>query len=53
MSDSIYLYQSVSQAVSWLTWLVAGLSLGRPGFDPRSVHVGFVEDKVALGQVFP
>jgi hypothetical protein len=24
----------------------------RPGFDPRSVHVGFVVDKVALGQVF-
>jgi hypothetical protein len=25
----------------------------RPGFDPGSVHVGFVVDKVALGQVFP
>jgi hypothetical protein len=24
-----------------------------PGFDPRSVHVRFVVDKVALGQVFP
>jgi hypothetical protein len=24
-----------------------------PGFDPGSVHVGFVVDKVALGQVFP
>jgi hypothetical protein len=24
----------------------------RPGFDPGSVHVGFVMDKVALGQVF-
>jgi hypothetical protein len=24
----------------------------RPGFDPRSGHVGFVVDKVALGQVF-
>jgi hypothetical protein len=24
-----------------------------PGFDPESVHVGFVVDKVALGQVFP
>jgi hypothetical protein len=22
-------------------------------FDPRSVHVGFVVDKVTLGQVFP
>ena len=25
----------------------------RPGFDPGSVHVEFVVDKVALGQVFP
>jgi hypothetical protein len=25
----------------------------RPGVDPGSVHVGFVLDKVALGQVFP
>jgi hypothetical protein len=24
----------------------------RSGFDPGSVHVGFVVDKVALGQVF-
>jgi hypothetical protein len=33
--------------------LVASLSPRRPGFDPRSVHVGFVVEKVALGQVFP
>jgi hypothetical protein len=25
----------------------------RPRFDPGSVHVGFVVDKVALGQDFP
>jgi len=31
---------------------VAGLSRLRFGFDPRSVHVRFVVDKVALGQVF-
>jgi hypothetical protein len=24
----------------------------RPGFDPGSVHLGFVVDKVAMGQVF-
>jgi branched-subunit amino acid transport protein len=36
----------------WLEWLVAGLSPRRPGFAARSVHVGFVVDKVALGQVF-
>jgi hypothetical protein len=40
-------------AVQWLRRLVAGLLPRRPGFDPGSVHVGFVVDKVALGQVFP
>jgi hypothetical protein len=39
-------------AVPWLRRLVAGLSPRRPGFDPGSVHVRFVVDKVALGQVF-
>jgi hypothetical protein len=38
--------------VPWLRRLVAGLPLRRPGFDPGSVHVGFVVSKVALGQVF-
>jgi hypothetical protein len=32
---------------------VAGLSPRRPGFNPGSVHVGFLMDKVALGQVPP
>jgi hypothetical protein len=36
----------------WLRSLVAGLSPRRPGFVPGSIHVGFVMDKVALGQVF-
>jgi hypothetical protein len=31
----------------------AGFPLRSPGFDPGSVHMGFVVDKVALGQVFP
>jgi hypothetical protein len=35
-------------AVPWLKWLVAGPSVRRP----RSVHVGFVVDKVALGRFF-
>jgi hypothetical protein len=39
-------------AVPRLRRLVAYLSPRRPGFFPRSVHVGFVVDKVALGQVF-
>ena len=29
--------------------LGAGISLGMPGFNPRSLHVEFVVDKVALG----
>jgi hypothetical protein len=32
--------------------LIAGLSQRRPGFDPGSVHVGFVVDKEALAQIF-
>ena len=36
----------------WLRWLVAGLSLYMPGFSPMLVHVGFVVNRVAQGQVF-
>jgi hypothetical protein len=43
---------NIATAVPWLKRLVAGLPLRRPGFDPGSVNVGFVVDKVALGQVF-
>jgi hypothetical protein len=39
-------------AVPWLTRLAAGLSSRRPGFPTGSLHVVFVVDKVALGQVF-
>jgi hypothetical protein len=38
--------------VEYLTRLFAGFPPRKPGFDPRSGHVGFVVDKVALGQVF-
>jgi hypothetical protein len=41
------------RAVPWLRGLAAGLPPRRPGLDPESVHVGFVVDEVALGQVFP
>jgi hypothetical protein len=37
--------------MQWLRWLVAGLSPERPRFELSSVHVGFVMDKVSLGQV--
>jgi hypothetical protein len=42
-----------SMSVPWLRRLVAGLSPRRPGSDPGSVHVGFLVDKMALGQIFP
>jgi hypothetical protein len=32
---------------------VTGFPQKRPGLEPRSGHVGFVVDKVALGQVSP
>jgi hypothetical protein len=40
-------------AVPRLRLLAADLLPRRPGFDPGSVHMVFVVDKVALGQVFP
>ena len=44
--------EKVLYHMQWLRRLVAGLSPQRPGFDPGSVHVGFMVDKVALGHVF-
>jgi len=37
--------------VPWVGQLIAGFSPRWLGFDPRSVDVGFVADKVALGRV--
>jgi hypothetical protein len=39
-------------AVPYPRRLVAGFPPWRPGFEPKSSLVGFVVDKVALGQVF-
>jgi hypothetical protein len=39
-------------ALPWLKSLVADRLLRGPGFVPGSIHVGFVVDEVALGQVF-
>jgi hypothetical protein len=47
-SNNIYKpgeYRAIAQA------LASSFPLRRPGFKPRSGHVGFVVDKVALGQV--
>jgi len=38
-------------AVPWLRLLVAGLSPWRSEFNPRPGQLGFVVDKMALGQV--
>lgn len=38
-------------AVPGVRRLVAGLSLWRPEFDPRSVYVRFLVDQMKLGQV--
>jgi hypothetical protein len=45
-SNGHYIGRAIAKAVS--RWLPPR----RPGFDPRSDHVGFVVDKVTLGQVF-
>jgi hypothetical protein len=42
---------SSSTAVPWLRRLVAGLSPQSPEFAPGSIHVAFLVDRVALGQV--
>jgi hypothetical protein len=42
-----------TETVPWLRRLVTGLPPRRLGFEPGPVHVGFVVEKVALGQVFP
>jgi hypothetical protein len=42
----------MSEAAPQLKRLVAGFLPRRPGFEPGPGHVGFVVDKVALGQVF-
>jgi hypothetical protein len=39
--------------VPWFRRLVTGISPRRSGFNPGSVHVGFVVGKVVMGQVFP
>jgi hypothetical protein len=44
--------EAEAEAVSLLRQLVAGFPPRRPWFEPWSGHMGFVVDKVALGQVF-
>jgi hypothetical protein len=51
--EAIRILLSLLLAVPWLRRLAAGLPPRRPGFDPGPVRVGFVVDKVVLGQVLP
>jgi len=54
MKLTIHLHHgpSLSRALSQKRCLVGGLSNPRPGLSPRSVYVGFVVGKLALGHVF-
>jgi hypothetical protein len=47
--DAGYELLSKPEAMPCLRWLVAGLSLQRPGFAPGLFRVGFVMDEVAMG----
>jgi hypothetical protein len=49
---SLSCVMSQNKAAPYLKRLVAGLPPRRTGFEPGSGQVGFVVDKVALGQVF-
>jgi hypothetical protein len=48
----VFSLQDMILTVYLLMWLVTGFPPRRPGFEPGSRHVGFVVDKVPLGQVF-
>jgi hypothetical protein len=45
-------YHELATKLPWFNRLVGILSAQWPGFDLKAVHVRFVVDKVALGQVF-
>jgi hypothetical protein len=47
----IILFLKATMAVPQLRRLFAGFPQRRPGFDPISMHMGRVVDKVAVGQV--
>jgi hypothetical protein len=51
-NGGIYLREYMAQVVQRLEWLVAGLSVWKPTFDPGLVHVQSVMDQVENGQAF-
>jgi hypothetical protein len=52
LESSCFDTKILNLAAPELKRLVAGFPPRLPGFKPGSSHVGFVVDKVALGQVF-
>ena len=46
-------FMSTAWEVSQLSWLVARLSLERPGFNSMSIQVGLRVDKVGMRQISP
>jgi len=52
-SYMVQCFCTIVRAVPCFRWLVAGLSLRRPGFDASPVQFRFVVHKVALGRVNP
>ena len=45
-------FEHIMYCLLFTNWLVTAVSLWRPGFNPRSVSVRLVVDKVPLGWVF-
>jgi hypothetical protein len=50
--SSLWFHDHSCMAVPSLKWLVTDLSPQRPGSNPRPVYMGFMVDRLALGQVF-
>jgi hypothetical protein len=42
----------IYQAMPWLRQSFTSLSPQRPGLNPRSVHVGFLVERMTIAQVF-
>jgi hypothetical protein len=51
-NNKVWMKSAKDVTVLWLMWLDSGFPTRRHGLVPLSAHVGFVLDKVAMGQVF-
>jgi hypothetical protein len=52
LNETVVNKKEIERTVPWLRRLFAGLSQQSPGFVTGTILVGFVVDRVALGQVF-